>query len=135
MNTKTKGDITTAKILTRLLECEIPVSIPFGDNQRYDLIAEFSGSLQRIQCKTARWNASKTSLQFQTVSSTNHTTNKVKKGYCGEIDYFATSVLGDARVFLIPISVTGNSAKVFTLTLEESHQNQWVKRNGIDYLL
>lgn len=44
MNTKDKGNIGEAVILAEFMKKGIPVSIPFGDNARYDLIAEFNGN-------------------------------------------------------------------------------------------
>ena len=48
MNTKTKGNIGEAIILAEFVKRGIQVSIPFGDNARYDLIAEFNGKLNKI---------------------------------------------------------------------------------------
>lgn len=46
INSKRIGNIGEAKALG------IPVYIPFGDNESADLIAEFNGKLNKIQCKT-----------------------------------------------------------------------------------
>ena len=48
MNTKDKGNIGEAVILAEFMKKGISVSIPFGDNARYDLIAEFNGKLNKI---------------------------------------------------------------------------------------
>ena len=47
-HTKDKGSIGEAIILTEFLKRGVPVSLPFGDNERYDMIAEFNGKLNRI---------------------------------------------------------------------------------------
>ncbi len=53
MNSKITGNKSTAKILSKLLDLGYKVSIPFGDDTRYDLIADTGKKLLRIQCKTA----------------------------------------------------------------------------------
>lgn len=50
---------------------QIPVYIPFGDNERADLIAEFNGKLQKIQVKTSE-KCEDGKVTFSLVSSTVH---------------------------------------------------------------
>ena len=45
---KQKGDIGEAKCLAKMIELGIPVSLPFGDNQRYDMIIDVNGELKKI---------------------------------------------------------------------------------------
>lgn len=51
MNTKDKGDIAEAFAIARLLQLGYSVSVPFGDNQRYDLIVDKGGELLKVQVK------------------------------------------------------------------------------------
>lgn len=53
-NTKTTGDKSIAKITAMLLDKDFTVLIPFGDNQRYDLVVELDGKFIKIQGKTGR---------------------------------------------------------------------------------
>jgi hypothetical protein len=48
MNNKTKGELSEARALYEFQKAGIPVALPWGDNQRYDMIAEFNGKLNRI---------------------------------------------------------------------------------------
>ena len=82
-----KGDITEAIVIAELTKRGVPVSIPFGDNQRYDLIAETpQGWPLRIQIKTG-WITDGV-LRFKGVSQhTNSQGNKYRK-YEDEVDYF-----------------------------------------------
>ena len=57
---------------------QIPVYIPFGDNERADLIAEFNGKLQKIQVKTSE-KCEDGKVVFSLVSSTVHRQNGVKQ--------------------------------------------------------
>ena len=53
MTTKQIGNVGEAIALAGFVQMQIPVYIPFGDNERADLIAEFNGKLQKIQVKTS----------------------------------------------------------------------------------
>ena len=53
MTTKQLGNIGEAKALAKFVELQIPVYIPFGDNEKSDLIADFNGKLNKIQVKTS----------------------------------------------------------------------------------
>jgi len=51
MNTKQKGDIGVAQVLSNLLSKGFSVSLPWGDSNPYDLIVD-TGKLWRIQVKS-----------------------------------------------------------------------------------
>lgn len=53
METKRLGNIGEAKTLAKFVELGIPVYMPFGENESADLIVDFNGKLNRIQCKTS----------------------------------------------------------------------------------
>lgn len=46
-------NIGEAKALAKFVELQIPVYIPFGDNEKSDLIADFNGKLNKVQVKTS----------------------------------------------------------------------------------
>ena len=48
MTTKQIGNIGEARVLSEFVRLGIPVYLPFGDNEKADLIAEFDGKLNRI---------------------------------------------------------------------------------------
>jgi len=81
-----KGEISEVKILAKLIEWGVPVSIPFGQSQRYDFIIDIDQRLWRLQCKTAFRQGQ--SLIFATASR-NGAAKKTRKGYTGQIDAFA----------------------------------------------
>ena len=89
MNSKTKGNIGESIILTEFVKRGIQVSIPFGDNARYDLIAEFNGKLNKIQVKYCARVTENNSVSCPTASSKNHTTNKTLDTYVNDVDYIA----------------------------------------------
>ena len=88
MTTKQIGNVGEAIALAGFVQMQIPVYIPFGDNERADLIAEFNGKLQKIQVKTSE-KCEDGKVVFSLVSSTVHRQNGVKHVYTkDEIDYF-----------------------------------------------
>ena len=54
MNSKHVGDTSEAQVIAALLKMGKNVLLPFGDNQRYDVVIEEKGKFIRIQVKTAR---------------------------------------------------------------------------------
>lgn len=78
------------------------VSIPFGDNSKYDFIADVDGQLLKIQVKTASLK-DENSIKFS-CRSTHVNCSGVKNVRYNEneIDYFATYWNG--QCYLVPIS-------------------------------
>ena len=74
MTTKRIGNIGEAKTLAKFVELGIPVYIPFGDNEKVDLIAEFKGKLNKLQIKTSI-KAENGKMIFSLNSSTLHRKN------------------------------------------------------------
>jgi PD-(D/E)XK nuclease superfamily protein len=50
-HTKTKGDLGVAKVIARLVELGWVVGLPITEHAKYDLFAEKSGVIFRIQVK------------------------------------------------------------------------------------
>lgn len=55
MNTKAQGDIGVAMAIAYYTAKNYPVSIPLGDNTRYDLLVDMSGTIKKVQCKTTNY--------------------------------------------------------------------------------
>ncbi|WP_323675317.1 group I intron-associated PD-(D/E)XK endonuclease [Halorubellus sp. PRR65] len=68
-NSKSVGDETEVAVLHELLVAGWSVSIPFGDNDKYDLVIDDGEELFRIQCKTA-WRNKPETIRFNTHSQT-----------------------------------------------------------------
>lgn len=99
MNSKSVGEITEALILARLVEMGMSVSIPFGNNQRYDLIVDDGERLIRAQCKTGRMHNG--CVTFGT-SSINGFTGE-KRDYEGQIDVFLVYCPQTKGFYWIPL--------------------------------
>ena len=111
-NPKAIGERSEAIVLAKLIRRNYAVSIPFGNNQRYDFIVDEHGTLVRVQVKTAYWYNG--SVMFKT-SSANGFTGK-HKAYFGEIDAFMTYSPHTDKVYRVPIEECGPSA--FALRVE-----------------
>lgn len=71
MNSKQIGNIGEAKVLSKFIELGFPVYIPFGDNEKADLVVEFNGKLNKVQVKTSI-DAKNGNVIFDLTSSTAH---------------------------------------------------------------
>jgi len=99
LNSKSKGEISEALILARLLELGYSVSLPFGNNQRYDMVVDDGKSLIKAQCKTARVVNGCVSFR---VCSTNGFTGE-HRTYEGEVDVFLVYCPGTKGFYKIKI--------------------------------
>ena len=101
MTTKQKGNLTELKCITAFCELGYQCSIPYGENARYDFIADIDGELIRIQCKTSR-EKNPGVIEFSCRSvNCNTSSNSTRKYTEAEIDYFST--YWNNMCYLIPI--------------------------------
>ena len=131
MNSKAKGNIGEGVVLSEFVKRGIQVSIPFGDNARYDLIAEFNGKLNKIQVKYGNEINEAGSIICNCISSTNHTTNKHYTTYENDIDYFAFYLVPLDRTILVPIEDIGTKKRL-AVRIEKSKNNRSDKAAYID---
>ena len=127
MNSKEKGNIGEGLALAEFIKRGIQVSIPFGDNARYDLIAEFNGKLNKIQVKYCNQQISENnSINCPCASSTNHTTNKHLTTYENDIDYFVFYLVEWDKIILVPIEKIGTKKSIlFRLDKHKNNQSNY----------
>lgn len=77
---------TEAAILAELVRRGYSVLLPFGTNQRYDLVLDIGGEFLRAQCKTGRLRAG--CVVFATRSTRSNTKRVMYRGYLGEAELF-----------------------------------------------
>lgn len=78
MDTKRKGDIAELKTLTKLTEIGVDVSEPYGENTRYDFIADINNELVKIQVKNGQYKNGKI---IASLSSTRYNSGGSKTEY------------------------------------------------------
>lgn len=125
MNTRDIGNITCLKVMVRFLEKGYNVLTPFGDNTKYDFVAEKDGKFLRIQCKTARKVKLSNSITFNLYVVASNYLGSRKKYYTKEdIDLFAT--VWEDKVCILPIENIGER-KTFTLSLNSKKEAKQIK--------
>ncbi len=75
--------------------------MPFGDNQRYDIVIDEKGHFARIQVKTARL------LKNGAVKA--RTTSSDGRGYIDQADYFAFYCPGNDKTYMVPVRQIGQT--------------------------
>lgn len=104
MNSKMVGERTEGIVLAHMLRLGYSVLIPFGNNQRYDLVIDKgNGALIKGQCKTAR--ITNGCLTFN-AASVNGFTGK-RKTYVGQIDVFWVYSPSTDKIYEIPVDAVG----------------------------
>lgn len=128
MNSKRIGNIGEAKVLAKFVEMGIPVYIPFGDDEKADLIAEFNDKLNKIQVKTSIKSKNGCSL-FDLTSSTAHRTNGGRRKYSNsEIDYFALYSLDRDKIYLM--KAPDDPMTAITIRFDDTKSG---KKIGVNY--
>lgn len=112
IDTKVKGNTTEMECMLEFMKLGYQVSIPFGEDSRYDFIGDINGRLLKIQCKACSEilddNEAIMAIKFKTVrqSGGNAKVNTRTKYTAEEIDYFATSYQG--KCYLVPVTQCSN---------------------------
>lgn len=106
LDTKQKGNLTELQCITACYQLGYNVSIPYGENSRYDFILDVDGKLLKIQVKTSRNKKSiknpKDAIVFTCRSSNTNASGNTYHRYTKEqIDYFAT--YWDGKCYLVPV--------------------------------
>ena len=135
MSTKRIGNIGEAKTLYEFVKHKIPVYIPYGDNEKADLIAEFNDKLNKIQIKTAE----KCEDGYYIVdlrSCKNHkTTPEVYKYTANDIDYFSVVCVERDVMCLVPISDVEGATSITIRYAESKNKQHKNIRNEADYTI
>ncbi len=125
MNTKRKGAASELIAAARFASLGWAVLLPFGDNERYDVVIDRGHGFERIQVKTGSLNGGR--IQFTPKSESY---SAPARSYLGEADFFA--VVFDNRVFLVPVEHVGTSSAYLRLTAPKNGQRSKI-RWAVDY--
>lgn len=100
---KAVGDRSTLAIMLALGEAGFALSVPFGENTRYDLVVDDGHRLRRVQCKTGRLRSG--AIRIAVCSCYGHHLRpaNARRDYHGEVDDFAVYCPETQRVYLVPI--------------------------------
>ena len=97
-----KGNLGLGKAIEYFTSHSIPVAIPLNDTQKYDLIADFNGKLQRISVKTSRAteNGKSFSVQLRNTGGSSGN-NKIRPFDNESCDYLFIYTINE-EYYLIP---------------------------------
>ena len=112
MDCKQSGSITELLVIAELMKYGI-VSIPYGNNARYDCIFDFKNKRYRIQIKTAHMlDAKRFTIPFKNKRlSANGIVSKVYTK--DQVDFIATIING--VVYMVPVTGDITSSMTFRL--------------------
>jgi hypothetical protein len=94
---KARGEATAASVLAAFVSRGQAVSVPWGDNQPYDLIWDAGSKLYKVQVKTGKWY--KEGIFFKTHSQRRDGSTV---SYKDRADLFAVGY--KQYLFLVPVS-------------------------------
>lgn len=122
MHTKLKGDIGELLVAKRLLEKGWNISFPYGENLRYDLIAERKGIMKRVQVKAVK--PKNNVLQINCRSSNNWSVHNYK---VTDFEVLAVADLDSNNVYFIPSKKIRH--RLISLRLKAAKNSQSKKIN------
>jgi PD-(D/E)XK endonuclease len=122
------GEISEAAIITRFLQLGYVVLVPYGGNQRYDLVIEDSeGQFWRVQCKSGQLDEGNSVLRFDTANHNVTGKNRQNRHYRGQCDYFAVYNEKINRVYLVPVDQVSDARANLRLTTPKNNQTKNVR--------
>lgn len=129
MTAKEKGNYTELRCMAACIENGCTVSIPYGENCKYDFIIDIDGLLFKIQVKTSSLKqGTKDAIIFYCRCNHRNATGITYTTYSSEdIDYFAT--YWENKIYLIPVDEC-SSAKTLRFKTPENNQ---CRNNSINY--
>lgn len=126
------GHRSEAAILAELVKRGYRILLPFGVNQRYDLVLATDEGFLKVQCKTGRLRAGVVRFSAQSVQS--NTAGTRVKDYAGEVDLFAVYCPDNDRVYMVPVDEVPTTAMFLRVEKPRNQQRKRV-RWAEDYAL
>jgi hypothetical protein len=131
-NTKRVGDISELRVMHDLVRAGYLISIPFGEDHRYDIVIEKDGKFSSVQVKTGRLRNGV--ILFNCYSSHSHRGGAVCRPYTNDVDFFGVYCYEVDSTYLIPITEMPVLRGI--LRIEPTKNGQWAKLRWADqYLL
>jgi hypothetical protein len=103
-DTKAIGDLSEMMVIVALATRGYLVSTPFGENHRYDLIADDGERLLRIQVKTGRLMDGFIKFASSSMHYHRRSGKSACRPYFGQIEYLAVFCPQTGKVYLVPES-------------------------------
>ena len=123
-NSKTVGNIAEAQVLAALVKQGKTVLLPYGDNERYDMVIDDDGKFLRVQCKNGRYENG--CVVFDTCSSQVHMGNG-RQHYHGQVEFFGVYCREIEKTYLVPIDEVGISRSSLRVLPTKNGQKKRIK--------
>ena len=130
MHKKTKGSIAEMAVASNLLKRGWNVLFPFGENNRYDLVAEKNGKFLKVQVKYV--TPRKGVLSVGCKSSNNWSVDKYTPE---QVDFIATYDSANNKVYFVPSSSFNSSSIKLRIAPARNKQKANIKyaKNFVDF--
>jgi hypothetical protein len=115
---KKKGDLAELKVATDLIDRGCQISIPFGEDCDYDLIADYDGRLHRVQVKYTRSDGQIVLVRCRSHSLTNGKVRVIKLYTKEMVDWIAVYDCTTERCYYCPSSELGEGRNILHLRLQ-----------------
>ena len=122
MHNKTKGSVAELAVAARLMQDGWRVLLPYGENTRYDLVAERDGRFLRVQVKYVTPKEGKLTVNCR--SSNNWS---VLPYTAAEIDVIAVYEAAGGAVYYVPVSRIRKNEMILRLAPTKNRQRSRVR--------
>lgn len=133
---KKKGDLAELKVAADLVARGCELSIPFGEDSDYDLIADYEGRLHRVQVKYATSDGRVVKIKCFSHSLTAGRIRATKHYTLAMIDWIVAYDVTTDRCYYVPswmLGLEGRSQLMLRLTPALNGQSLRIRR-AEDYL-
>jgi PD-(D/E)XK endonuclease len=104
---KKKGDLAELKVAADLVARGCELSIPFGEDSSYDLVADYEGRLHRVQVKSTRSDGQVVVVKCFSHSLTAGRIRATKHYTLAMVDWIAAYDLTTDRCYYVPSWMLG----------------------------
>jgi PD-(D/E)XK endonuclease len=99
--------------------------LPFGVNQRYDLILDVNNRFVRVQCKTGRLREG--CIHFPARSTRSNSGRVIHRNYRGEVDLFLVHCPETGRNYAVPVADVGCNTTSLRVTPPANGQRKRIR--------
>ena len=133
---KKKGDLAELKVATDLIARGCRLSLPYGEDHDYDLVADYEGRLHRVQVKYTRSDGRVIKVKCFSHSLTAGKIRSTKHYSTAMVDWIAVYDLTTDRCYYVPSWMLGAEGRsLFQLRLVPARNGQSLRiRRAEDYL-
>jgi hypothetical protein len=119
------GQRSEGAVLARLVDKGYRILLPFGVNQRYDLVIDNDGELLKAQVKTGRLRDGV--VEFRAVSVQCNRNRTRREHYTGEVDLFIVYCPQNRGVYVIPAEDVPPSGMFLRVAAPRNNQSKRVR--------